>query len=127
MIFSDNGKDFVSAKSELKRLILIVTKHDDCPSNFLTKEGTQWKFLPPRAPNFGSLWEASVKSFKFHFKRVVGVSKLTYEEFYTILHQIEGILNSRPLIPLSSDMDDLEVLIPGHFFIGRINNCYCRA
>ncbi|GBM49319.1 hypothetical protein AVEN_199031-1 [Araneus ventricosus] len=119
MIFSDNGKNFVSANSELKRSILIVTKHDDCLSNFISEEGIQWKFLPPRAPNFGGLWEAGVKSFKFHFKRVVGVSKLTYEEFYTILHQIEGILNSRPLTPLSSDMDDLEVLTPGHFLIDR--------
>ncbi|GBM31671.1 hypothetical protein AVEN_101287-1 [Araneus ventricosus] len=121
IIFSDNGKNFVSANSELKRLILIVTKHDDCLSNFRSEEGIQWKFLPPRVPNFSGLWEAGVKSFKFHFKRVVGVSKskLTYEEFYTILHQIEGILNSRPLTLLSSDMNDLEVLTRGHFLIGR--------
>ncbi|GBM25040.1 hypothetical protein AVEN_96632-1 [Araneus ventricosus] len=82
-------------------------------------EGIQWKLLAPRAPNFGGLWEAGVKSFKFNFKRVVGVSKLTCEEFYTILHEVEGILNSRPLTPLSSDVDDLEVLTPVHFLIGR--------
>ncbi|XP_055953276.1 uncharacterized protein LOC129988999 [Argiope bruennichi] len=116
-IFSDNGKNFVSGNSELKRLALMVTKHDEYLSNFLSEEGIQWKFLPPRAPNFGGLWEAGVKSFKYHLKRVVGVSKLTYEEFFTILHQIEGILNSRPITPLSSDMDDLEILTPGHFLI----------
>ncbi|XP_055941843.1 uncharacterized protein LOC129971891 [Argiope bruennichi] len=118
-IFSDNGKNFVSGNSELKRLALMVTKHDEYLSNFLSEEGIQWKFLPPRAPNFGGLWEAGVKSFKYHLKRVVGVSKLTYEEFFTILHQIEGILNSRPITPLSSDMGDLEILTPGHFLIGR--------
>ncbi|XP_055950852.1 uncharacterized protein LOC129984929 [Argiope bruennichi] len=71
-----------------------------------------------KTPNFGSLSEAGVNSFKYHLKRVVGVPKLRYEEF-TILHQIEGILNSRPIIPLTSDMDDLEILTPGHFLIGR--------
>ncbi|GBM74651.1 hypothetical protein AVEN_58494-1 [Araneus ventricosus] len=112
MIFSDNGKNFVNANSELKRLILFVSKHDDCLSNVLSEEGIQWKFLPSRALNFGGFREAGVKSFKFHYKRVVGVSKFTYEEFYTILQHIEGVSNSRTLIPLSSEIDDLEVLTP---------------
>ncbi|GFV23771.1 integrase catalytic domain-containing protein [Trichonephila clavipes] len=75
--------------------------------------------MPPRAPNFGGLWEAGVKSFKFYLKRAVGNLKLTLEEFLTIITQIEGILNSRPITPLSEDIDDLEVLTPGHFLIGR--------
>ncbi|GFW25368.1 integrase catalytic domain-containing protein [Trichonephila clavipes] len=29
------------------------------------------------------------------------------------------MLNSRPLVPLSSDLDDLNVLTPSHFLIGR--------
>ncbi|GFU52681.1 DUF5641 domain-containing protein [Trichonephila clavipes] len=32
---------------------------------------------------------------------------------------VEGILNSCPLTPLSSDADNFDVLTPGHFFIGR--------
>ncbi|GFV91446.1 integrase catalytic domain-containing protein [Trichonephila clavipes] len=32
---------------------------------------------------------------------------------------VEGIFNSCPLIPLSSDADNFDVLTPGHFFIGR--------
>ncbi|GFV58649.1 DUF5641 domain-containing protein, partial [Trichonephila clavipes] len=32
---------------------------------------------------------------------------------------VEGILNSRPLTPLSSDADNFDVLTPGHFLIGR--------
>ncbi|GFT32280.1 integrase catalytic domain-containing protein [Trichonephila clavipes] len=75
--------------------------------------------MPPRAPNFGGLWEAGVKSFKFYLKRTVGNLKMTLEEFLTIITQIEGILNSRPITPLSEDIDDLEVLTPGHFLIGR--------
>ena len=42
----------------------------------------------------------------------------TYEEFTTLLCQIESVLNSRPLSPMSSDANDLEPLTPGHFLIG---------
>lgn len=52
-------------------------------------------------------------------KRVLGNSQLYYDEMCTLLAQIEGILNSRPLSPNSNDVNDLKVLTPGHFLIGR--------
>ncbi|GFS68223.1 integrase catalytic domain-containing protein [Trichonephila clavipes] len=97
----------------------LVCKPDEALASYMASEGIDWKFLPPRAPNFGGLWEAGVKSFKFYLKRVVGNIRLTYEEFLTVIIQIEGMLNSRPLVLLSSDLDDLNVLTPSHFLIGR--------
>ncbi|GFU82659.1 DUF5641 domain-containing protein [Trichonephila clavipes] len=67
----------------------------------------------------GGLWEAGVKSVKPHLKRVTGNLHFTFEEFGTIMIQVEGILNSRPLTPLRSDADNFDVLSPGHFLIGR--------
>jgi hypothetical protein len=64
------------------------------------------------------IWEAGVKSVKFHLCRVAGNGKLTFEEFCTLLCQIEAVLNSRPICPLSNKPDNLQVLIPGHFLIG---------
>ncbi|GFT39549.1 integrase catalytic domain-containing protein [Trichonephila clavipes] len=46
-------------------------------------------------------------------------SKFSYEELLILITQIEALLNSRPLTPLSSDVDDLEGLTPAHFLIGR--------
>ena len=60
-----------------------------------------------------------MKSMKFHFKRVVGNTKLTFEELTTILAQIESCLNNRPLTPLPHDDDGIEALTPGHFLIGQ--------
>ncbi|GFW35550.1 integrase catalytic domain-containing protein [Trichonephila clavipes] len=118
-LYSDNGKTFVGANKELKRFLKLIEDSDDNLAGFLSAEGIEWKFIPPRAPSFGGLWEAVIKSVKYHLKRVVSGSNLTYEEFLTVCIQIEGILNSRPLCPLSSNSDDLNALTPAHFLIGR--------
>ncbi|GFW68390.1 integrase catalytic domain-containing protein [Trichonephila clavipes] len=89
---------------------------------YFTEEGIEWNFIPPRAPHMGGVWEAGIKSVKYHLKRALGRSRLTYEEFETVIIQEEGILNSRPLTPISNDFDNFEVLTPAHFFIGRSIN-----
>ncbi|KOC59254.1 hypothetical protein WH47_12564 [Habropoda laboriosa] len=76
--------------------------------------------MPPHSPHFGGLWESAVKSVKHHIKRVIGDQRLTYEELYTFLTQVESCLNSRPLSPLSDDPNDLNPLTPGHFIIGDL-------
>lgn len=80
----------------------------------LSEEEATWHFIPPRGPHFGKLWEVSVKS----DKRVAGNAFLKIEEFETLIVQIEAILNSRPLSPISSDPSDLNPLRPFHYLIG---------
>ena len=44
-------------------------------------------------------------------------SSVSYEEFLTIIIEIEGLMNSRPLTYI--DGKDEEILTPGHLLIGR--------
>jgi hypothetical protein len=121
-IHSDNGTTFV------KTARMLLQDWEVAKNNAITDLSlqhskddvkTKWIFIPPYAPNFGGLWEAAVKSTKFHLKRILVHPNLTYEEFATILHQVECIVNSRPIAPLSESPDDYTYLTPSHFLIGR--------
>lgn len=87
--------------------------------NYVVHSNINWHFMPSRSPHFGGLHEAAVKSCKHHLKRVLNGTRLCYEEFYTLTTQIEAILNSRPLVPMSTDPNDLCVITPAHFLIGQ--------
>ncbi|KAG5863040.1 hypothetical protein JTB14_020702 [Gonioctena quinquepunctata] len=69
----------------------------------------------PSGPHFNGLAEAGVKSVKRHLAKVIGEQIMTYEEFYTVLTLVESILNSRPLTPSSSDIEDINASMPAHF------------
>lgn len=120
LIMSDNGTNFVGAKRELHELsqFLHSQETNNKISRFCSIDNIQWRFIPERAPHFGGIWEAAVKSAKYHLKRVVGDHKLTFEELSTVMAQVEACLNSRPIAPLPLEGETIEPLTPGHFLIG---------
>ncbi|XP_064072091.1 uncharacterized protein LOC135193463 [Vanessa tameamea] len=118
-LWSDNGTNFTGASIELKKCGIFEKKHMGEVAESLAHNNCEWHFIPPHSPNFGGLWEAGIKSVKYHLKRVIGNSTLTFEEMITVLTQVEACLNSRPMSSISDDVNDFEVLTPGHFLIGE--------
>ncbi|XP_076243414.1 uncharacterized protein LOC143184816 [Calliopsis andreniformis] len=113
--------EIVSAKREIKELYAFLNSQNtnDTITARLTNDGISWHTIPPRSPHFGGLWEAAVRRTKHHLTRVIGDTLLSYESLLIVINQIEAILYSRPIIPLSSDPNDLHALTPGHFLIGE--------
>jgi hypothetical protein len=71
-IYSDNGTNFVGAFRHFKELSSLLTskKHIDTVHNFCLKNTFEWKFIPPRSPHWGGLWESAVKIAKQHLYKV---------------------------------------------------------
>ncbi|XP_073841866.1 uncharacterized protein [Musca autumnalis] len=117
-MYCDNATNFVGASRELRELQERFLASHKAVEEYAASCSVQFSFIPPRAPHFGGLWEAAVKQAKFLLLRAVGKVLLTQEEMVTMLAEVEAVLNSRPIAPLSPDPNDVEALTPGHLLVG---------
>jgi hypothetical protein len=129
-IYSDNGTNFEGAAPLLQPAAQDLTDlqalaQDSLLSEELAKEGIIWQFQPPRAPHFGGVHEALVKSVKraMHFimSKEHRPRLLRDDEFRVLLAEAMGFLNSRPLTYISNDKKD-GILTPAHFLFQRENS-----
>ena len=129
-VYSDNGSNFKGAKRDLEKLYKWMENSDmtTCMRSLFLDQKTTWHTIPERAPHFGGLWEAAVKSTKHHLKRVMGEQSLTFEEMTTVVIQIEACLNSRPLLEQTShSTDGIQPITPAHLLIGKAMKAYPEA
>ena len=117
-MYSDNGTNFTGADKILRGTIENCL-NDQNSHAYFTNTGITWHFNPPSAPHMGGYWEAAVKRVKYHLKRALTDALLTFEEFSTLLTEIEACVNSRPLYYNVSNVNGYEVLTPGHFIVGE--------
>lgn len=116
-MWSDNGTNFVGTDNEMQQIL--ESWKGKIPDGILNELGIKWRFITPAAPHQGGLWESTVKAVKHHLKRLAGKHAYTARQLYTILTQIEGCPNSRPISAIRDDAGDLSPLTPGHFIIGE--------
>ena len=89
-------------------------------AEYYTGHQIKWSHIPGRSPHFGGLWEAAIKAAKILLQKLLRTQRLTWQEHYSILTDVDATLNSRPLCSLETmPTDGIEVLTPGHFLIGR--------
>ncbi|KAJ8409426.1 hypothetical protein AAFF_G00228270 [Aldrovandia affinis] len=115
---SDNGTNFRSADSELKKSIKEwntskITKN-------LQQKGVQWHFNPPAGSHHGGSWERLIRSVRKILNTTVKEQPLDEEGLHTLLCEAEAIINSRPITKASSDLNDLEALTPNHLVLLKV-------
>ncbi|XP_062535270.1 uncharacterized protein LOC134204460 [Armigeres subalbatus] len=113
-IYSDQGTNFVGASRELRAEVSAVNRE---LAGTFTNHDTQWRFNPPAAPHMGGAWERLVRTVKSTLE-TISVSRTPNEEtFQTLLTEVEGIINSRPLTFVPLETEDDEALTPNHFLM----------
>ncbi|XP_071180616.1 uncharacterized protein [Mytilus edulis] len=114
IMLSDNATTFKAAAEKITR-----SNKDNRIQEKLADQGTEWKFIPNRAPWFGGFWERLIGLTKKSIKAILGKSCVTTEMLNTIVIEIEGTLNNRPITHISTDIKDPEPLTPAHLLYGR--------
>jgi len=63
-VYTDCGTNFVGAERHLQTLL----DRENEQTVVVNETPCNWHFNPPAEPHFGGLWEAGIKSAKFHLK-----------------------------------------------------------
>ena len=101
-MISDNGKCFTS----------------EFTKEFVSKINTTWEHIPEKAALFGGFSERLVTLVKNCLTKTLGKAKLDFKELLIVLHEIELVLNSKPLRRVTNDVVD-DILTPNHVLFGR--------
>ena len=114
-IFSDNGTNFVGANRVLRDSLQAFNQdriHSHC-----SQQSIKWNFNPPTASHFGGAWERIIRSIRRILGGLLGNQTLNDENCLTLMAEVESILNSRPLVPISFTDSEQEPLTPNHLLL----------
>lgn len=80
----------------------------------------EWEVIPGDSQHFNGCAEAMVKATKRQLERVTSGLTFTFAELTTLLQEVAGILNSRPLMrSANQDVFAGQMLTPNHLILGR--------
>ena len=109
----DQGTNFVGGKSQLEDSLLEMDQTRI--QKFTAEQGCEWVFNPPHASHFGGVWEhqiATARSVLDAMLLKIVRSQLTHELLVTLMAEVTGIVNSRPIATIPSDTEEPQPLTP---------------
>ncbi len=115
-LLSDQGTNFRGGERELREAFTALAPD---LQRQLAKQQIEFHFNPPNSPHFGGCWEREIRSLKNALMVTLGAQSVTFEVLQTVLVEIEGILNSKPLGYTSSDASDPDPITPNCLLMGR--------
>lgn len=113
IIVSDNGAQFRLGKKVLD-LLWKNLPNDEGVTTYMANEGINWKFNTPLAPWQGGIFERINGLIKNCCRKALGGKILQEDDFRVFICEVEAVLNCRPIIPVTDDLDSF-VLRPIDF------------
>jgi len=100
----DRGTNFVGGKSQA-----LLEMDQTRVQKFAAKQGCEWIFNPPHALHFGGIWERQIGTVQRVLDGMllgIGRAQLTHELLVTLMAEVTGIVNSRPISAVPSDIHE---------------------
>ena len=113
-IISDNAATFLLAKRILN-VVFTATGPNEEILSYCSQERIEWKTIVHLAPWMGGFYERMVGVVKSAMRKTISKQKLTYAQLETIICEVEAVVNSRPLVYVSDDLESNFILTPNHF------------
>lgn len=114
-LFSDRGTSFRGAERELQEAFQAMEPE---LKKKLSPYQVSFRFNPPNAPHFGGMWEREIRSVKSALQVSIGHQSVPEDVLSTVLTEVEGIINSKPLGYTSSDVANIDPVTHKHLIDG---------
>lgn len=115
-ITSDNGPSFLLADQILSDAASQIA-NDTTVAKVMATRGILWKTITPYAPapRQGSFFERLIKSIQPSMYKTLGRTVVSIDALNTLLIEIEGTLNARPLTYQEEHWEDQSIIKPIDF------------
>lgn len=119
-ITSDNATHFKAAKNTIDIAWNNITD-DPLVHSYLSEKKIKWSFIIQLSPWMGGFYERLVGTTKMALKKSIGRLHLTRTQLQSIINEIEGVVNSRPLVYVDNDLEN-QIITPMHFLSLNVKN-----
>lgn len=122
---SDRGTNFIGACKELN-----LNTEDSELKTYLQDNKCSWTFNPPLSSHMGGVWERMIGIARHILNALLlkmNTSYLTHEVLTTLMAEVSTIMNSRPLVPISSDPEVPAVLTPSMLLTQKMDTLSAPA
>ncbi|CAG2224086.1 unnamed protein product [Mytilus edulis] len=122
-ILDEHGTNFIGGARELGIEASFV--EDSVFQSFMKEQKTVWKFNTPYSSHMGGAWERLIGIARRILDSILFEARhqrLTHEVLCTFMAETTAIMNSRPLVPISSDPNAPSILSPSTLLTQKVSD-----
>lgn len=116
---SDQGTNFIGACNELQ-----INSEDPEIKDFLQDQSCTWTFNAPHSSHMGGVWERMIGLARNILDGLLlknSNTRLTHEVLVTFMAEVMAIMNARPLVPVTTDLETPVILSPAMLLTQKAN------
>ena len=115
MMYSDNAPHFKLVNETLEQAIHEVLASESVQT-YAANHNIVWRFAVELAPWMGGFYERLIGIVKKSIKKSIGRACLSLDQLYTIITEVEAVVNQQPLVYVGEEFTSGVVLTPADFF-----------